>query len=118
MDRIGEHRDDSGGVGIAEVNGVWPEVHGGFSESFCGGVSRQSAPERGGRKMLLTKTEARGKWCCQARLEAVRQVDRNIMIPCITDSCMAWRWGLPSPDLPNLDKLVGYCGLAGPSERG
>ncbi|MBF0192483.1 MAG: hypothetical protein HQL99_15295 [Magnetococcales bacterium] len=60
--------------------------------------------------MFMTKQEARNKWCCQARLESVRQVDRNVVVPCISDACMAWRWRKPkSQD----EEMVGFCGMAG-----
>lgn len=82
--------------------------------------------------MILTVKEASAQWCCQARHAAVEQVDRKIMVPCIGDGCMAWRWKVKErraraahmgiwgwfEDEPYCDPLprskwLGYCGLAG-----
>lgn len=64
--------------------------------------------------MYVTEKDAFGKWCCQARHEAVRQADRNVMVPCIGSACMAWRWKYAFSKTST--KLLGTCGLASDPE--
>ena len=66
--------------------------------------------------MLVTMVEARERWCCQARADAVRQVEQNLVIPCIPGACMAWRWVGGRVSGPKKKVLQGYCGLAGKPE--
>ena len=65
--------------------------------------------------MLVTATEARQLWCCQARGSAVYQAKQNLIIPCLAQACAAWRWADPLTAGPG-DKIRGYCGLAGKPE--
>jgi hypothetical protein len=65
--------------------------------------------------MLMTPTEARAMWCCQARGSAVYQVKQHTVIPCLPGACMAWQWVGELTARPG-DKARGYCGLAGKPE--
>lgn len=70
----------------------------------------------------MTVREAVSRWCCQARSEVVKQVERGIMVPCIGDGCMAWRWAnvegvIYRGGVEQKIENYGYCGCAGSPER-
>ncbi|MBF0401305.1 MAG: hypothetical protein HQL80_02510 [Magnetococcales bacterium] len=62
--------------------------------------------------MLVTVEEAKGRWCCMARADAVQQARQHLIIPCLPGVCMGWRW-VGAESAGHGDTLFGYCGLAG-----
>ncbi len=59
--------------------------------------------------MMLTEQEAFLRWCPMGRMEQKRQIEENIMIPCLGQQCMAWRW----LDIETAPDRRGWCGMAG-----
>lgn len=67
--------------------------------------------------MLVTRAEARSKWCPMARFAAQGGTD-NSEACCQAAACMMWRW-LDAPSRDEETELArrGYCGLAGRLEH-